>query len=127
MTADLGEVTLQVLHNGKQFFQSKGKWLYPIFEPEDYLIEYPVDTALLEVHDKVIGKAAALLFIRLGVGCVYGNLMSELADAVLCNACVPHFYKEMVERINCQTEALLLEIDDVNVAHAILRKRANRG
>ena len=127
MIANLPEgITLQVMNNGKHYFQSNGKWLFPIFELEDHLIKFPVDTALLEVYDKVIGKAAAMLLLHLGVGCVYGNLMSELADTVLCNAGVPHFYKEMVERINCQTEAVLLEIDDVNVAYEILRKRANR-
>lgn len=120
------DISLQAFFNGKIIFQSKNRWLFPLFDLEEYLKNHPVDKALLEVHDKVIGKAAAMLMLRLGVGCVYGNVMSELADTVLCQAGIPHFYKKLIERIDCQTEELLLEIDDVDTAYEILYKRANR-
>jgi hypothetical protein len=120
------DISLQAFFNGKIIFQSKNRWLFPLFDLEEYLKNHPVDKALLEVHDKVIGKAAAMLMLRLGVGCVYGNVMSELADTVLCQAGIPHFYKKLIERIDCQTEELLLEIDDVDTAYEILCKRANR-
>lgn len=127
MDANLPEdISLQAFFNGKIIFQSKNRWLFPLFDLEEYLKNRPVDKALLEVHDKVIGKAAAMLMLRLGVGCVYGNVMSELADTVLCQAGIPHFYKKLIERIDCQTEELLLEIDDVDTAYEILCKRANR-
>ncbi len=118
--------SLQVFIDGEIIFQSKSKWLLPLFELEDYLKDHPVDMALTEVHDKVIGKAAALLILRLGAGSVHGVVMSELADVVLCQADIPHFYKKLVERIDCRTEELLLEIDDKDAAYEILCKRANR-
>ncbi|MGV8027207.1 MAG: DUF1893 domain-containing protein [Anaerolineaceae bacterium] len=119
-------VSLQAFFNGKIIFQSKSHWLFPLFDLEDYLKDHPVDMALTEVHDKVIGKAAAILLLRLGVGCIYGNVMSELADTVLCHAGIPHFYRKLIEKIDCQTEELLLEIDDLDDAYGILCKRANR-
>ncbi len=122
----MNEVTLQVNLNGKVIFQSKGKWIYPIFELQDFLNNNSVELSLLEVHDKVVGKAAAMLFLYLGIGCIYGDIMSELADTALCNHGIKHSYGKLVERIDCKTEELLFEIDDVKTAYEILCKRANR-
>ena len=127
MAVDLKEdITLQARYNGKNIFQSKGKWLYPIFDLEEYLENNPINVELVEVHDKVIGKAAAMLFLYLGVANIYGEVMSELAVQVLRNAGVPYSYGKLVERINCKTEELLFEIDDLEIAYEILCKRANR-
>ncbi len=119
-------ITLQARYAGKTIFQSKGKWLYPIFDLEDYLGKNPIDTELVEVHDKVIGKAAAMLFLHLGIGNIYGEVMSELAVQILRNAGVTYSYGQLVKRIDCKTEELLFEIDDLENAYDILCKRANR-
>ncbi len=120
------DISLKVLLNGKVIFQSDEHWLLPLFDLEDHLREHPVNMALTEVHDKVIGKAAALLILRLGAGSVHGEVMSELADAVLRQAGISHTFNQMVKRIDCQTEELLLAIDDMDAAYEILCKRANR-
>ena len=57
--------TLTVLHNGTPIFTSFGKWLYPLFELEDYLAAHPIQPDTLILQDKIIGKAAALLILRL--------------------------------------------------------------
>ncbi|HOJ01490.1 MAG TPA: DUF1893 domain-containing protein [Anaerolineaceae bacterium] len=119
-------VSLQLFYKGKVVFQSKSHWIMPLFELEDHLKEHPVDLALAEVHDKVVGKAAAMLILRLGIGRVFGNVMSELADATLSQAEVPHFYHELVDRIDCKTEELLLEVDDKDAAYEMLCKLARR-
>jgi hypothetical protein len=78
------------------------------------------------VRDKVIGKAAALLLIRLGTGRVHGELMSELAVQILTHFNIPHTYDQLVPRIDCQTETLLLDVDDPDQAYRILCQRAGR-
>lgn len=119
-------LSLQVILDGEIIFQSYGHWLFPLFDLEKYLGEHPVDMALVEVCDKIIGKAAALFILRLGAGRVHGDLMSEMAINVLGQAGIPHTFDKLVERIDCQTEEILLEIDDPDAAYAILCKRANR-
>ena len=89
-------------------------------------MEHPAEIALADVRDKVIGKAAALLIVRLGVGCVHGDVMSELAVKVFSQSGIPHTFDKLVKRIDCQTEEILLEIDDQDIAFRILCKRANR-
>jgi hypothetical protein len=120
------QTTLEVFQKKHIIFQSEKKWLYPIFDLEDFLKANPYDHSTLHVHDKVVGKAAALLMIRLGVGSVHGEVMSKLADEVFTKADMKHSYDLLVERIDCQTEEILLHIDDANTAYEILCKRAKR-
>ena len=120
------KISLQVILDGEVIFQSSGLWLFPLFDLEDHLKEHPVDMTNAEVRDKVIGKASALLILRLGAGLVHGDLMSELAVDVFNQASIPHTFDKLIKRIDCQTEEILLEINDPDVAHGILCKRGNR-
>src|SRR5436309_11891247 len=58
--------TLTVWHEGTPIFTSHGNWLHPLFELEDYLAEHSFQPENLILQDKIIGKAAALLILRLG-------------------------------------------------------------
>lgn len=118
--------SLQVILEGEVVFQSGNKWIYPLFDLEDYLEDHPIRMNLAEVRDKVIGKAAAMLLLRLGAGKVHGGVMSELAVEVLSRNGVQYSFDKLVKRIDCQTEEILLEVDDLEAAYRILCHRANR-
>jgi len=118
--------TLKVFLNKKLVFQSSGKWLFPLFELEEFLTCQPMDMSKAEVRDKVIGKAAAMLIARLDAGSVHGEVMSELGREVFQRAGIPHTYSELVARIDCQTEELLLTVTDLERAHELLSARAGR-
>ena len=118
--------SLQVIFNGNIVFTSFGKWLYPLFDLEDYLKTHPLDMSGAEIRDKVIGKAAALLILRLGVGRVYGETISVLGMGVFDSAGLPYSYGQKVPRIACKTEELLADVDDLEEAYQILCKRAGR-
>jgi zinc transport system ATP-binding protein len=118
--------TLEVFQNSRIIFHSDKKWLYPVFDFEDFLKAHTYDHTSLNAHDKVVGKAAALLMIRLGVGNLHGDVMSQLADDVLTRVSMNHSYDKLVERIDCQTEEILSDIDDADTAYEILCKRAKR-
>ncbi len=75
--------SMQVLLDDQVLFSSTGKWLYPLFDLEDYLQEHPGLLKNATVWDKVIGKAAALLILRMGGSRIHGVLMSELAAKLL--------------------------------------------
>lgn len=107
-------------------FQSHDNWLYPLFALEDFLVDQPINMGQAVVHDKVVGKAAAMLMARLKTGRVHGELMSVLASKFLKQVGIPHSYDQVVDRIDCQTEAILLDIEDSDEAYQILCKRAKR-
>ena len=118
--------TLQIIQHGRLIYQSDRRWLMPLFDFEVFLCENLQDTAALEFHDKVIGKAAALLMIRLSAAAVHGDVMSKLACDVLERHAIPYTCDTLVDRIDCQTEEILLNINDLDTAYRILAERAHR-
>ena len=119
-------ISLQVRINGNVVFQSAGRWLYPIFDLEESLQTHALDLSKALIRDKVIGKAAAFLLIRLNAGRIHGDLMSERALSVLEITTIPFSFGKCVPRIDCQTEEILADINDSEIAYQILCKRAKR-
>ncbi len=126
MSENNNSPSLQVRLGEEVLFSSSGKWLYPLFDLEDYLNERPGLLKQATVWDKVIGKAAALLILRMGGSRVHGALMSELAADTLEKAGVAHSFDVLVHRIDCQTEELLADVMDLDEAYQILCERAGR-
>jgi zinc transport system ATP-binding protein len=124
--AGMQEPTLTVLRDGVPVFTSYGKWLHPLFELEDYLAEHPVQPEHLVLQDKIIGKAAALLIHRLGFRTVKVGLLSRPGEAVLRHHGIAYTYEQLVDRIHCQTEELLAEVEEPEDAYALLKVRAGR-
>ena len=119
-------VSLQLMVDDVVVFQSKGKWLYPLFDLEEHLRANYVDVTRATVCDKVIGKAAALLILRLNIGRIHGDLMSKLAMNLFEKNNKPFSFNKLVNSIDCKTEDLLLNIDNVETAYKLLCQRANR-
>ncbi len=120
------EVTLRVRYDGRQVFSSVGKWLHPLFELEDFLNSGAYQPEGLLVEDKIVGKAAALLLVRMGIRQVKAGVLSELAKAVLERYDVRFSSTTIVERIDCQTEILLADVEEPDQAYQIVKARAGR-
>ncbi|WP_089940332.1 DUF1893 domain-containing protein [Candidatus Entotheonella palauensis] len=125
-TAEMNEPTLTVLRDDIPIFTSHGKWLHPLFELEDYLADHPVSPECLVLQDKIIGKAAALLIHRLGFRTVKVGILSKLGEAVLQRHAIAYTYEQLVDRIHCQTEELLTEVEEPEEAYGLLKVRAGR-
>jgi Domain of unknown function (DUF1893) len=118
--------TLTVFRNGTPIFISHGKWLHPLFELEVYLAGHPIEPHQLILQDKIIGKAAALLIIRLGFRTVKAGILSRLGEGVLQCHGIIYTYEQLVERIHCQTEELLATVEDPEEAYRLVKIRAGR-
>jgi hypothetical protein len=124
--AAMTEPTLTVLRDGVPIFTSHGKWLHPLFELEDYLADHLISPEHLVLQDKIIGKAAALLIHRLGFRTVKVGILSRLGEAVLDHHRIAYTYEQLVDRIHCQTEEILAEVEDFEDAYGLLKVRAGR-
>lgn len=78
--------------------------------------------------DRVIGKAAAMLYIQLGAVAVHGHVMSEAGLAMLQSHHVEAAYDELVPMIRnrantgmCPIEQSVRDIDDPAQAEAPIR------
>ncbi len=120
-------VSLQLYNSsGDTIFQSSGKWLYPLFEVEDYLHVIALDAGELFLHDRIAGRAAASLIVLMGFKkCFIDTLSSHAQDVFECHG-VDYGYNLLVEKIACRTENLItneMTLDDV---YRMLRQRAGR-
>jgi hypothetical protein len=115
---------LEVYSGETLVFSSDGTWIYPLFELERFLAGGGVRPQELLVCDRVVGRAAALVMVFLGVGRVRAGLLSQGGRTVLERHGVPLSWERVVERIGCQTEELLATEEDPERAWRMLRRRA---
>jgi hypothetical protein len=118
--------TLTVFHNGTPIFTSHGNWLHPLFELAEYLAEHPIQPENLILQDKIIGKAAALLILRMGFQTVKAGILSRLGEVVFQRHGIAYTSAQLVDRIQCQTEELLATVDDPDEAYRLVKVRAGR-
>ncbi len=116
------EATLEAYIDDHRVFSSSRNWLHPIFDLEQVLEAVEYDTSELEVYDRVVGLAAAFLFINLRIKHLYAGVLSTPAQKVLDAYNIAYNYHEMVDRIECKTEGMLLEVDDVEEGVKLLRE-----
>ena len=120
------EPTLTVWHEGTLIFISYSNWFHPLFELEDYLTDHPIQPESLILQDKIIGKAAAMLIHRLGFRTVRAGVLSRLGEAVLQRDGIVYTYEQLVNSIHCQTEELLAQVEEPEVAYRLVKVRAGR-
>ena len=116
--------SLVVYFDDQTLFTSHGRWLHPLFELEAFLgTAKGIDPTGLLVKDRMVGKAAALLTLRLGIRRVHATTISSLGRLVLETAGAVVSYDNIVERIFCATEQLLLDVEDPEEAYRLVRQR----
>jgi zinc transport system ATP-binding protein len=116
--------SLEVYRNRELIFSSPGKWLYPLFELEKFLVAAGISGQDLYIEDKVTGRGAAFLIVRLGIRKLHTGLLSRLGQAVLEDRRVDYTADTLVDKIECRTEELLAGETDPEKAHALLLTRA---
>ncbi len=112
----------EVYHKNTMVFHSDSHWLHPIFEFESFIENNSIDPETLKVHDKIIGRAAALLLVRLGIRQIHAGLLSELGKEVLLHFQVKFSFDKLVNQIGCQTETLLKDEDDPQEAYRLIKE-----
>lgn len=117
-----GEATLAVVNGDKQaVFCDRGiKALLSLVKDNDILQG-------ADIADKVVGKAAALLFVKGGAKRIYAEVISKPARDVLIKSAVEYEFKILTDGIvnrqgngPCPMEYAVLDIDDPDEAAAVL-------
>lgn len=112
-----------VFCRGEQMIILDGKGIKPLLE----LMKKQIALSEYSVADKIVGKAAALLFIKMKVSSVYGSVMSEKARDIFLHYNIPFFYKTLTKEIInrrgddiCPMEKAVENVNDPEKAYAIL-------
>ncbi|TVQ28509.1 MAG: DUF1893 domain-containing protein [Spirochaetaceae bacterium] len=115
---------LRLSRSGTVVFASSRPWLHPLLDLTRFLETTGETTADCELYDKIVGRAAALLMVRLGIRSLRTGIMSERAIPVLEANGVTWHADARVERIDCLTEDILANETDSDTAYRIIRARA---
>lgn len=115
-----------VLCNSEQVYTSTKRGVAPMLE----FIDSGTDLHGFSAADKVIGKAAAMLFVHAGVAEVYADIMSKSAADFLAGRKIPFSYGELTDKIInrrgdgiCPMEQATADINDIDEAIAAIKKR----
>ena len=94
------------------------------------LLNTNTDLKGYSVADRIVGKAAALLFVYAGIKEAYGEVMSEAGIKVLEKYNIPYSYKTKTEKIInrtgddiCPMEKTVIDIDNPEDAYIALKKK----
>lgn len=120
-----GEYTC-VLCKGSAVFTSKERGVKPLVE----WLNSKTDFKDFYAADKVVGKAAAFLYLLLGVKAVYSQVMSKSAYEILSMHGIEPLCDLSVEAIRnrsntdlCPMEKLVLDVDDPKTALSMIKRK----
>jgi zinc transport system ATP-binding protein len=116
-------LTLRLYQGPEVLFSSDRHWLHPLFDLEGFFARTGQDPAATRLVDRITGRAAAFLVVRLGIRELRTLLLSRRAVPVLEQYGVRFRCRELVDRVTCATEDLLLDLQDPEAAWALLRER----
>lgn len=112
------------LCKGGECIYSEARGISPMMS----FIAEGVDLAGYSVADTVVGKAAALLFIKCGIKEVYAKTLSKAAKTVLEKYGIYYKYDTLTERIInragtdvCPMEKTVLSTDNPEEAYSLLK------
>lgn len=124
---NIPDVTCALCRN-KQIFISEKTGISPMIE----FIDNKVNLKDFCAADKIIGKAAALLFALAGVKEVYGEVMSKAALPILQKYAIHYEYGTLTENIvnrkgddMCPMEKTVLGISNPLEAYEALKRKLN--
>jgi hypothetical protein len=120
-----GEGYTCVICRGDDIHTSQKRGVAPLME----LLDGGADIRGYSAADKAVGKAAAMLFVLLGVGEIYAVVMSRSAKKILDEYGIKYSCGEEVEYIinrkkdgMCPMEKAVVEIDDPSEAQKEIKE-----
>lgn len=115
-----------VICKGNKIYTSTERGVAPILN----LIDNKADLNGFSVADKVIGKAAAMLFSLAGVKEIFTDVISVSARDYLISKGIEVSYNTLTDRIInragdglCPMESLVMNIDDEAVAYRAIKEK----
>ncbi len=117
--------TICLCKDGKCLY-SESRGIAPIMN----FIGEGADLAGYSVADTVVGKAAALLFVKCGIKSVFAKTLSEYGKKILEFYGIDYEYEVLAEKIInragtdiCPMEKAVLNTDDPEKAYLILKEK----
>ncbi|MBQ8210231.1 MAG: DUF1893 domain-containing protein [Clostridia bacterium] len=115
-----------VLYNGSEILHSDTRGVAPLLG----WLESDRDFSSFSAADKVIGKAAAMLYVLIGIKEVYADVISKYATDVFEKHGIEYYYTQRVDAIRnrtdtgfCPMEEATLDIDEPTDALTAIKSK----
>lgn len=118
--------TCVITRDGQTLYASWESGIRPLLE----ILRQGIDVSGGDAADRIVGKAAALLYARMGVARVRAVVMSRSGLSVLESRGIPAQYQTLTDAIvnrrgdgPCPMEQAVADLDDPDRAYAALEAR----
>ena len=118
---------LELWHGNRLLYSDDCGWLVPLFGLRAFLRQNRPPLAELTLYDRIIGRAAALMLVALGIRHVKAGLLSAAGEEVLLRCAVDYRADRRTEGIFCRSEQLLAAIDDPEQAWRLIEGLRQEG
>jgi len=122
----MNDITCRILLGGKEVFLSDERGIAPLIK----IVQGGFDVKGGTAYDKIVGKAAALLYVLMEIGCVNAEVISSSAIEVFKAHAIKFTYKALAEKIInrrgdgvCPMEATVENIQDPYSAYVALKEK----
>lgn len=106
-----------------EFLTDDGRGISPMMN----FIAEGKDLTGFSAADVIVGKAAAMLFVKAGIVCVHGKVMSAAGKDFLDSHDIPNTFDELTDKIInrqgtdiCPMEKTVSSLDDIEEGYAAL-------
>lgn len=123
--ANLGDHSICLCKDGS-FFTNDGRGISPMMR----FIANGHDLSGYAVADQIVGKAAAMLFVKAGITTVHGKIMSAAGQDYLNKHHIPCSWDTLTDKIInrkgdgiCPMEKTVTEIEDTEQGYLALKRK----
>ncbi|AHE62750.1 DUF1893 domain-containing protein [Borrelia parkeri] len=115
--------TLKLFKEHRILYSNMERGLKPLLEVDNFINKYIQNKEGLEIYDKVVGKAAAVIIYNIGLHNVQAGVISQPAKDFLESRGIRVSFKRLVEKINDKTENLIESLENPEEVYKYLIKR----
>ncbi len=115
--------------SGENAYISDGKGISPLIQ----FIDNNTSLENFSVADKIVGKAAAMLFVKLKVNKLYAEVLSEAGEKILQKYKIQYSFNTKTDKIInragndiCPMEKCVSNIDDIEQAYQTLKNQLEK-
>ncbi|AHH10600.1 DUF1893 domain-containing protein [Borrelia coriaceae] len=115
--------TLKLFKEHRILYSNMERGLKPLLEVDNFINKYIQNKEGLEIYDKVVGKASAIIIYNIGLQNVQAGVISQPAKDFLESRGIRVSFRKLVEKINDKTENLIESLENPEEVYKYMIKR----
>lgn len=122
----MNDYTCRIVRGEEEIYRSTERGIAPLIA----IVDGGIDVAGAVAYDKIVGKAAALLYVLTGVGAVHAGVLSKAAARLFDENGIAYTYETLTENIInrkgdgvCPMEETVRDVDSPVAAYTVLKQK----